>query len=92
MRFINWLKSFFAKVPAPTVTVPAIETSAARIAEASRLIVIQAMGKTAWDYDEAVISEVYDELGRSGNFERLVQLLNKESDRRKFVASIRKAA
>ncbi len=88
-RFIAWVKSLFTAIPAPTVRLSQsdrLTLSAETIAEASRLIVVQAMGKTAWNYDEEVISKVYDDLSRTTNFERLVQLLNSESQRRKRVA------
>lgn len=49
------------------------------IEEQSRRLIIAAMGKTAWEYDDAVIAQIYAGFGKGSSFERLVQLLNRHT-------------
>lgn len=49
------------------------------IEEQARRLVIVAMGKTAWEYDDEVVDKIYKGFGKGSSFERLVQLLNRHA-------------
>lgn len=84
-RLKNWLFPPVKSEPSPQLRLTIEEklvANARDIADLSRKIVGLTMVNISYEHDERLIGTIYDELGKSFHFEHLVQLLNRESEKR----------